>query len=192
MAEPAVGMGSGVDSRFDSLYRGHHREILAYFIRRIPRSDAEDAAADVFTVAWRRLDQIPKGDQAVGWLYGVAHKVLSNHWRAGRRALRLNRRLVGLGSPAPETPELQVVRSAEDQILIRALDRLRSSDREILKLASWEKLPHRSIGELLGISEAAVDQRISRARKRLAKLLERSESKPRSPVPLLRKKGGMT
>ncbi len=112
MAEPAVGMGSGVDSRFDSLYRDHHREIPAYFIRRIPRSDAEDAAADVFTVAWRRLDQIPKGDQAVGWLYGVAHKVLSNHWRAGRWALRLNRRLVGLGSPAPETPELQVVRAA--------------------------------------------------------------------------------
>lgn len=94
-------------SRFDSLYRDHHREILAYFIRRIPRSDAEDAAADVFTVAWRRLDQIPKGDQAVGWLYGVAHKVLSNHWRAGRRALWLNRRLGGLGSPAPETPELK-------------------------------------------------------------------------------------
>jgi RNA polymerase sigma-70 factor (ECF subfamily) len=84
-----------------------------------------------------------------------------------------------------------VVRSEEDQTLIHALDRLRPSDREILKLATWEKLPHRSIGELLGISEAAVDQRISRARKRLAKLLEHIETKPRSPVSLLRRKGGM-
>ncbi len=192
MAEPAVGTGSRVDSRFDSLYRVHHRDVLAYFIRRIPRSDAEDAAAEVFTVAWRRLDQIPEGDQAVGWLYGVAHKVLSNHWRAWRRALRLNRRLGGLASPSPETPELQVVRSAEDQDLIRALDQLRSSDTEILKLATWEKLPHSSIGELLGVSEAAVDQRISRARKRLAKELEHIEHTQRFPVSLLRRKGGVT
>lgn len=76
-------------------------------------------------------------------------------------------------------------------MLIGALDRLRRSDREILKLATWEKLPHRSIGELLGISEAAVDQRISRARRRLANELEHIETKQRSPVPLLRRTGGM-
>ncbi len=189
MPEPAVGTGSRVDSRFEALYRSHHREVLAYFIRRIPRSDAEDAAAEVFTVALRHLDQIPEGDQAVGWLYGVAHKVLSNHWRAWRRALRLNRRLGGLATPSPETPELQVIRTAEDRILIGALNQLRPSDREILKLATWEKLPHQSIGELLGISEAAVDQRISRARKRLAKELEHIEINQRFPVALLRRKG---
>ena len=74
-------------------------------------------------------------------------------------------------------------------MLIGALNQLRSSDREILKLATWEKLPHGSIGELLGISEAAVDQRISRARKRLAKELEHIEIKQRFPVALLRRKG---
>ncbi len=191
VAKPEIGRDSRVESRFDSLYRAHHREILAYFIRReIPRPNAEDAAADVFTVAWRRLDQIPDGDQAVGWLFGVAHKVLSNHRRSWRRVLRLDRRLRGLAGPPSGTPELQVVMAEEDQILIRALNQLRRSDREILKLATWEKLPHSSIGELLAITQVAVDQRISRARKRLARELDLIESKQKLSVPLLRRRGG--
>lgn len=164
------------ESRFDDLYRAHHREILAYFVRRIPRPDAEDAAADVFTVAWRRFDQIPEGDAAVSWLFGVAHKTLSNHRRSWRRAVRLRGRLAGLAPSSPTTPELQVVRSAEDQMLLDALHQLAPSDAEILKLATWEKLAHETIGTMLGISEAAVAQRISRARGRLAKHLSRIES----------------
>lgn len=164
------------ESRFDALYRGHHAEILAYFVRRIPRSDAEDAAANVFTVAWRRLDQIPVGNDAVMWLYGVAHKTLANHRRSWRRAMKLNRRLSGLGVSSPVTPELQVVRAAEDEMLLKALDQLAWSDSEVLKLATWEKLSYSAIGDLLGISEAAVGQRISRARRRLAKTLGRLEN----------------
>ena len=163
------------ESRFDALYRAHHAEILAYFARRIPRADAEDAAANVFTVAWRRLDQVPDGDDALKWLFGVAHKTLSNHRRGWRRAFRLNRRLAGLGSPPSVTPEVQVLRSAEDRMLLEALDLLAWADAEILKLATWEKLSHRSISVLLGTSEAAVGQRISRARKRLARNLARVE-----------------
>ena len=161
-----------VDGRFDSLYRAHHAEVLAYFVRRIPPADAEDAAAEVFAVAWRRLDQIPEGDRAIRWLFGVAHNVLTNHRRSWRRALQLNRRLSGLGQPEPETPESQIVRSAEDRLLLDALGQLRWSDQEILRLATWEKLSHEAIGELLGLAEAAVSQRISRARKRLIKVLE--------------------
>ncbi len=163
------------ESRFDDLYQRHHAEILAYFLRRIPRADAEDAAANVFTVAWRRLDQIPHGDDAVRWLYGAAHKTLSNHRRSWRRTMKLKQKLSGVATPSPVTPELQVVRSAEDQMLLNALELLSPSDSEILKLATWEKLSHEAIGGLLGISDAAAGQRISRARKRLATSLERLE-----------------
>lgn len=166
------------ESRFDLLYRRHHAEILAYFVRRIPRSDAEDAAANVFTVAWRRIDQVPEDDDAIKWLYGVAHKTLSNHRRGWRRAVKLTQRLSGLAAPASASPELYVVRSAEDQMLWDALELLSPTQSEILKLATWEKLSHATIASLMGISEAAVGQRISRARKRLAKSLERIESAP--------------
>ncbi len=188
MAEAARNTNDAPGVRFDSLYRAFHREILAYFLRRMPRADAEDAAAEVFTVAWRRIDEVPPGSDATAWLYGVAHNVLSNHRRGWRRALRLGRRLAGLASEVVQTPETQVIRSAEDELLLAALHRLRWSDRELLRLVTWEKLSYESIGDLLGISEAAAGKRISRARKRLAGELARLERKKRFPVPLLRRK----
>lgn len=190
MAEPAIRRDSRIDGRFDSLYRRHHQEVLAYFIRRIPPCDADDATAEVFMVAWRRLDEVPQGDRAIAWLYGVAHRVLSNQWRSRFRTLRLKRRLGGLARSFPETPEILIVRSAEDQMLLDALEQLRAPDKEILKLATWEELPHSTIAELLGVSESAVSQRISRARNRLARELERLENRQRFPVPPLRRKEG--
>ena len=38
-------------------------------------SDAQDAAADVFLTAWRRLDELPEGDAARVWLYATARRV---------------------------------------------------------------------------------------------------------------------
>ena len=168
------------DLCFDALYRRHHQEILAYCLRRLPADDAEDAAAEVFAVAWRRLDRVPDGDRAIAWLYATAHRVLANQWRSGRRRRRLAKRLLGLGTTSPETPEAQVVRLYEHEMLLAALDRLRWSDKEILRLATWEKLPHATIGEVLGIRDVAVGQRIFRARKRLAGELRRVEREHRN------------
>ena len=137
-----------------------------------------------------RLDEVPISEEAVRWLCGVSQRVVSNQWRSRRRRRRLTGRLGGLGSPPAETPEIQVVRSEEQEMVTRALSQLRWTDQEILRLATWERLPHSGIAELLDISEAAVGQRISRARKRLASEVERLDRGPRSQVPLPRKKAG--
>ncbi len=91
---------------------------------------------------------------------------------------------------SPETPEVYVVQSAEDQKLIDALDKLSGVDKEILRLATWEKLSHKAIAQLLGISDAAVGKRMSRARARLAKELERIENRRNLLVPRLMRKEG--
>lgn len=174
---------------FERLYAAHHREVLAYFMRRLPRDEAEDAAADVFAVAWRRLQDVPEGERAVAWLFGVAQRVLSNYHRTRRRGMRLRLKLGALSSPSPRSPESQVIRSAEDHLLIKALDGLRWPDKEVLRLATWEKLPYALIGETLGISEAAVGQRVARARKRLDKELDRLETGGRLRASLTAKKG---
>ena len=41
-------------------------------------TDAEDAAADVFAVAWRRIEDMPEGDAKKAWLFGVAHRVVGS------------------------------------------------------------------------------------------------------------------
>ena len=185
-----LAIGGTTEQRFEALYRSHYLSILAYCVRRLPRSDAEDAAAEVFEVAWRRSDQVPDDDDALPWLYGVTHKVLSNQLRRRRRAHRLRQRVGGLAMSGAETPEVYLLQSAENQKLIDALEKLNGVDKEILRLATWEKLSHKAIAQLLGISESAVGKRMSRARARLAKELERIENRRRLLVPRLTRKEG--
>ncbi len=154
------------------LFDEHYRTIVAYFQRRIDPVDAYDAADDVFLVAWRRLDAVPHGDGALPWLYGVARRVAANRHRSARRSARLVTRLRGLGAPPPPDPAVQVVRRAEDQAVLDAIAMLRPQDQELLRLAAWEELPHARIGEILGCSRKAVDARVHRAIRRLAKVME--------------------
>jgi RNA polymerase sigma-70 factor (ECF subfamily) len=82
----------GADQRFERCFRDNYAAILAFAIRRMPdRGTAEDAAAETFTVAWRRRDLIPA--EPLPWLYGIALRVIANQRRSTRRRRRLGDRL---------------------------------------------------------------------------------------------------
>ena len=56
--------------RFDALFRERSPDVIAYCRRRArSSSDAQDAVAEVFLTAWRRLDDVPPGDATRIWLY---------------------------------------------------------------------------------------------------------------------------
>ncbi|HLF61506.1 MAG TPA: sigma-70 family RNA polymerase sigma factor [Acidimicrobiia bacterium] len=164
------------DQRFESLFRTHHQAVLSYCRRRMAATDAEDVAADVFAVAWRRLDDIPEGEAAKAWLMAVAYMTIGNHRRGSTRRLSLGDKLAAQRGGEPETPETRVASSEEDLRLLTSLEKLRASDQEILKLVAWDKVSHAQIATVLGISVAAVDQRVSRARSRLKKEYEKLQS----------------
>ncbi len=155
------------DRRFSDLYEQHGPQILTYFKRRTDSETAKDCAADTFLVAWRRIDDVPA--DALPWLYGVARRVLANHRRSGGRMGRLVSRLAGFRPDADPDPETIVLRRADEAALVDAVNRLRPDDRELLLLARWEELPHAQIGDVLGCSAHAVDQRVHRATRRLAR-----------------------
>lgn len=157
---------------FENLYADHHRAVLAYCARRASRADAWDATAEVFAITWRRRADVPNGDGALPWLYAVAMRVLSNQRRSAHRRRELYKRAAHAATPEPSSPDLQLVRHEEEREVIEALSRLRGPDREIIQLALWEELDRADISVVLGVSRNAVDQRLSRAKRRLAKELE--------------------
>jgi len=172
-----VADGGSRAERFRGIYEAHHHRILGYALRRVEMpEDAADVVAETFLVAWRRLDEIPEGREALLWLYGTARRVLANVHRAQGRRSRLVERLgreiaalPALAGPAP-TEEIRAV--------LRALGELREEDREVLRLAVWEELSHREISQVLECSANAAEIRLHRARRRLAARLSRLE--PRS------------
>lgn len=166
MPDPAGSRRSVPGNRLEDLFETHHRALLAYAARRTPSlADAEDVVADVFLVAWRRLDDVPEGDGALPWLYGVARKTIGNQRRGLFRRGRLQHRLEQTAErPTPATP-------TGSEPALAALERLRESDRELLRLVAWEELSHAEIAAMLGISVNAVTIRLHRARARFEEAL---------------------
>ncbi len=162
------------DLRLRRLFEAHRLAVLAYCIIRTSHWNAHDAAAEVFAVAWRRIDDVPEGDAALPWLYGVARRVLANIHRSQRRRDRLRSRLVSTTEAEESHPDLPVVSLAEHQWVINATRRLPEADREMLFLTAWEGLSHRETAEVLGMSEAASRKPLERARRRLEKELNRT------------------
>lgn len=161
------------DERFDALYAEYRRPILAYCMRRVGPSDAADAASETFLVAWRRADEIPPPPRTLPYLYTIAHNVIRNQRRSNWRRQRLGSRLLGLADePSPDDPATVVVRREADSQVQAAVRQLRPTDREIVMLYTWEDLPREHIAQMMGMSRSAVDQRIHRAYRRLARVLE--------------------
>ena len=168
MVESAV-----AEVRFRRLYDDHHRQILAYFLRRTDRETAYDCAEDVFLVAWRKLDDVPTGDAALPWLYGVSWRVLANCRRKTVHERELGHLIESGDADADSGPECQVVRKEEYAELLDTVASLSDRDREVLRLAVWEELPRAQIADVLGCSENAVNVRLHRALRRLRKGLRR-------------------
>jgi RNA polymerase sigma-70 factor (ECF subfamily) len=155
-------------SRFQRVFTEHQRDVYAYCLRRTNADDALDVAAEVFLTAWRRMEDVPDGESVLPWLYGVARRVLSRQWRSETRLRRLRQRAGSLADSTPDGPESVVVQREELDLVLQALSRLRPADQEVLRLVAWDGLPHATIAGLLGCSVNAVDQRLHRARRRLA------------------------
>ena len=167
-------MSSSVSSieqrRFEQLYEAHGSEVLAYCSRRVGGSEAADACAETFLVAWRRIDDVPAAEP-LPYLYGIARRVIANQHRTFRRRSRLDARLLGLGLAPPADPSVVSLQSVQDREVVAAVRALPPKDREIVMLYAWEDLPRSTIAQLMGMTTGAVDQRIHRAYGRLARSL---------------------
>ena len=96
---------SAAETRFTGLMTEHGRAVLGYLTRRTePVQDAADLTAEVFVVAWRRLDAVPgEPSQARAWLLGTARGVLANHRRGAVRRSQLADRLRQYLREEPDT-----------------------------------------------------------------------------------------
>jgi RNA polymerase sigma factor (sigma-70 family) len=81
-----------------------------------------------------------------------------------------------------------VVQNTEGRRVAEAVSRLKPTDREIVRLDAWEDLTREEISEVMGMTRAAVDQRIHRAYERLSLALAPTIFSIHSPP--VAKKGG--
>ena len=177
-AEPVPLDTRSTDTRFAELYARYYRPVHAYCRRRVASAAVEDAVAEVFLTAWRRLHEVPDGDSALMWLYGAAHHVVGNQWRGAARYRRLKARIRTVGGqpafPADET----ILDDDACRIVHDAIAGLGRTDVEVLLLTAWEQLSIAEIAVVLDITPNAVTQRLHRARRNLGREYRRLQTHP--------------
>ena len=160
------------EQRFEHLFRENYRPLRDYTLRRAAPDAAQDAVAETFLVAWRRLDDVP--EDGLPWLYGVARRVLANQRRSATRGAALERRLAGALATAASGDPGET--AGEGELVRQALDTLSARSREALLLVAWEGLSPARAARAAGCSSATFAVRLHRARARLATELAALES----------------
>lgn len=129
-------------------------------------ADVDDVVQDALLAAWRHRATF-RGDANVAtWLVRITIRKARNH----ARAAAVRRRVFGWWTRDTAEPVADAGRQSTDDRLDTtwvAMRALRHADREVLVLRYLEQRDVEQIAQALGCSRAAVDTRLTRARRRL-------------------------
>ncbi|MET9296713.1 sigma-70 family RNA polymerase sigma factor [Streptomyces sp. NPDC003077] len=157
--------------RFRDLYEECRPRVLAYATSLVGRQIGEDITSETFTVAWRRMRDIPT--PALPWLLGVARNLIRELRRRDGRQYALAaeeaRRVITSGGAQVDDVAAGVTERAA---ALQALARLSAPDRELLTLIAWHGLGPKQAARVLGCSTATVSVRLHRARRRLERAVD--------------------
>ncbi|WP_320779293.1 sigma-70 family RNA polymerase sigma factor [Streptomyces sp. CRN 30] len=160
--------------RFREMYEECYPRVLGYAASLVGRQAGEDIASEAFTVAWRRLDDVPS--PPLPWLLGVARNLV----REARRRDALGNVLaaeeaqrVGVTGPGAGDVAATVT---DRHVALQALASLPEADRELLTLIAWHGLGTREAARVLNITGATLAVRLYRARRRLEKALDAAQA----------------
>ena len=170
MRTSSPGHPASREARFRAVYEATYDDLLRFAQRRVHPTHAEDVAADVFLVAWRRLDDMPERlDDARPWLFGVARATMLNHRRGERRRDALAVRIADATALDRAVASDELFACRVD--LASAWSRLSAIEQEVISLAVWEGLDSAGAAVVLGCSATAYRLRLSRARRSLRRLM---------------------
>jgi RNA polymerase sigma factor (sigma-70 family) len=154
-----------------------YRDRVFNYSRRLVRSsqEAEDVTAMVFLETWRCRKNVKVVNGAlVGWLLVTTNNVARNHLRSTLRYRRLIAKLPP-PTPTPDPGELaaeNLDRESQCSEVQEAFQSLNHKDKEILALGILEELSMTEVAAILNVPRGTVKSRLSRAKNRLARLLE--------------------
>lgn len=179
---------AGDPDAFRQLFDEHAQIVHRHAVRLSgDRVMADDIVSLTFLEAWRLRERVLQGGDDDGlrpWLLGIATNVTRNTTRAARRHQAALSRIPP-PDPVPDFADEVTQRLADTEELAaahRALRRMRRGEREVFTLCVWEGLDAATAAQALGVAVGTVRSRLSRARRRLRKLIELEQLEPEDDV----------
>jgi RNA polymerase sigma-70 factor, ECF subfamily len=169
-ADTAAARPASPDAQAEVLYQRLYDRVYGYCLYHLgSREEAEDAAQMTFVQALRGLRRgvIPRVEAA--WVFAIAKNVcLERHQSRGRSR---DREVLLEPSALESTPAGEEHQSEDVARLREALTRIPKQQREAVLLREWRGFSYREIAAEMGLSLAAVETLIFRARRSLVQYL---------------------
>ena len=159
LAEAAlIEVAKGDADAFGELYRRHVDRIYTYVYYRTGNAhDAEDLTARTFHQALTHLARYTDhGVPFVAWLYRIAHNLVANWHRDRSRKQEIPLDDIPILPTKGDHPEKNLVRSQEQESLLKMIRTLPSERQNLLILKFVEDMSNAEIGAIMGRSEGAV------------------------------------
>ena len=149
---------NGDREAFGRLYERYIERIFNYvYYRTGNMHDAEDLTARVFQRAMNHIkNYTDRGVPFSAWLYRIAHNLVANWHRDRSRKQEIPIDDVPVLPSKGDHPEKNLVRSQEQDQLLRMIRRLPGDRQNLLILKFVENLSNAEIGQIMGRSEGAV------------------------------------
>lgn len=137
-------------------------------------ADLEDLMQEVFVVVHRKLGAFDGSGRITTWLFGICLRVVASHRR--RAYFRFERQVDEVPEVAnADTPEERATTRERTALLERALGRLSLEQRAVFVMFEIEGFGSEEIAQTLGVPVGTVHSRLFKARRVVARSLERSK-----------------
>jgi RNA polymerase sigma-70 factor, ECF subfamily len=148
----------GDKDAFGELYERYTERIFNYVYYRTGNvHDAEDLTARVFQRAMNHIQNYTdRGVPFSAWLYRIAHNLVANWHRDRSRKQEIPIDDLPVLPARGDHPEATLVRTEEQDALLRLIRRLPPERQNLLILKFVENLSNAEIGQIMGRSEGAV------------------------------------
>lgn len=148
---------------------------------------SEDIAQEAFLRAWQQLDRLKNAASFLPWLRQITRN-LARDWLRAQHGRPLSGEAaeiaIGMAADPGPTPSERLLRTEEEIVATEIISALPEDSRETLLLFYREGQSSQQVAELLGLSDAAVRKRLSRARAMVREeLLKRFGEFARSTAP---------
>ncbi|MFH1185962.1 MAG: sigma-70 family RNA polymerase sigma factor [Chloroflexota bacterium] len=156
--EMLVNASRGDREAFGALYERYVERIYNYVYYRTGNlHEAEDLTARVFQRAMNHIhNYTDRGVPFSAWLYRIAHNLVANWHRDRSRRQEIPLSDIPVVPSKEERPEAKLVRSQDQDSLMRLIRKLPSERQSLLILKFVEDLSNAEIGKIMGRSEGAV------------------------------------
>ncbi len=143
---------------FGQLYERYVERIFNYVYYRTGNThDAEDLTARVFQRAMNHIQKYTdRGVPFSAWLYRIAHNLVANWHRDRSRKQEIPLDDMPILPTKGDHPERNLVRSQEQDALLRMIRKLPAERQNLLILKFVEDMSNAEIGAIMGRSEGAV------------------------------------